>query len=697
MRILVVDDEPALRSSLERALRLDALRRASSPADGHDGARPARGRAGRRGRARRGDAEARRARGLPPPARGRRPHAGADADRARRDRRPRRRARRRRRRLPRQAVRAARAAGAAARAAATRRGAVRARPALRRPRARPARAPGVARRARARAVAHRVRAAAGCSWSTRARCSAARSCSSACGATTSARPRTRSASTSATCGARPRRAASRGCCTRCAGSATCCGSALMGLRRRLTLLAAGAVGVTVVLASVVCYLVDAHELRAQVDDALGRQGGLVAAGRARARDRPGCATAVMTLRLPAPPPRAGGSAPYVQVLDAAGKVTNRGDERLARHHGHRARQAGRGRHGQGVRGRPHDRRRPRPGQHGADAGRRRVPCSAAASPAIDSTLSRLRWLLLALCVAGTALAAALGRAVLAPGHPAGHGPHRGGRAHHGRPRTSRGASTSAAATRSGGWRRASTRCSTRSRARSRRSGGSSPTRRTSCARRSPACAPTSRCCWRARTCRSHARRRLLEDVREQTEELSALITDVIELARGEVPLSGTEDVRLDEIAAVTAGRVGRSHRDVRFAARPRAERRRGPARPARAARSATCSTTPPSTGRRAASSRSGVRGGEVAVRDHGPGVPGAEAPFVFDRFYRGDGARGRQGSGLGLAIVRQVAESHGGGVTVEEAPGGGALFRLRLPVEETLTTPSRRSQESGVE
>jgi len=49
----------------------------------------------------------------------------------------------------------------------------------------------------------------------------------------------------------------------------------MGLRGRLTLLAAGAVGITVVLASVVCYLVMRHELRAQVDDALGRQGGLV--------------------------------------------------------------------------------------------------------------------------------------------------------------------------------------------------------------------------------------------------------------------------------------------------------------------------------------------------------------------------------------------------------------------------------------
>jgi two-component system sensor histidine kinase MprB len=85
------------------------------------------------------------------------------------------------------------------------------------------------------------------------------------------------------------------------------------------------------------------------------------------------------------------------------------------------------------------------------------------------------------------------------------------------------------------------------------------------------------------------------------------------------------------------------------------------------------------------------------VTDCGPGIPTADLPHVFDRFYRSPSARALPGSGLGLAIVRQVAESHGGGVTVEEAPGGGALFRLRLPVEETLTTPSRRSQESGVE
>jgi two-component system sensor histidine kinase MprB len=193
-----------------------------------------------------------------------------------------------------------------------------------------------------------------------------------------------------------------------------------------------------------------------------------------------------------------------------------------------------------------------------------------------------------------------------------------------------------------------------------------------------------------------SRRRVLEDVREQTEELSGLITDVIELARGEVPVSGTEDVRLDEIAAVTAGRVGRSHPDTRFELDLEPTVVEGlPDRLARAVGNLLDNAAKYGPPGGVVEVR--VRAGEVAVRDHGPGVPGAEAPFVFDRFYRGDGARGRQGSGLGLAIVRQVAESHGGGVTVEEAPGGGALFRLRLPVEETLTTPSRRSQESGVE
>jgi two-component system sensor histidine kinase MprB len=182
-----------------------------------------------------------------------------------------------------------------------------------------------------------------------------------------------------------------------------------------------------------------------------------------------------------------------------------------------------------------------------------------------------------------------------------------------------------------------------------------------------------------------ARRRLLEDVREQTEELSGLITDVIELARGEVALSGTEDVRLDEIVSVTAGRVGRSYPDARFALDLEPTVVEGlPDRLARAVGNLLDNAA--KYGPPGGVVEVTLRDGELAVRDHGPGVAAADAPFVFDRFYRGEGARGRHGSGLGLAIVRQVAESHGGSVRVAEAAGGGAEFRLALP--SALSVPA---------
>ena len=66
------------------------------------------------------------------------------------------------------------------------------------------------------------------------------------------------------------------------------------------------------------------------------------------------------------------------------------------------------------------------------------------------------------------------------------------------------------------------------------------------------------------------------------------------------------------------------------------------------------------------------------MRDHGPGIAAEDRPLVFDRFYRASAARAMPGSGLGLAIVQEVAEAHGGSVFADEAPGGGALMRLRL-------------------
>ena len=69
----------------------------------------------------------------------------------------------------------------------------------------------------------------------------------------------------------------------------------------------------------------------------------------------------------------------------------------------------------------------------------------------------------------------------------------------------------------------------------------------------------------------------------------------------------------------------------------------------------------------------------IAVADHGPGVPEAHRERVFDRFfsYR-PGVGGQQHSGLGLAIVKAIAETHGGGVAVENRSGGGARFTVRL-------------------
>ncbi|MDX6364690.1 MAG: hypothetical protein QOC85_3700, partial [Streptomyces sp.] len=72
----------------------------------------------------------------------------------------------------------------------------------------------------------------------------------------------------------------------------------------------------------------------------------------------------------------------------------------------------------------------------------------------------------------------------------------------------------------------------------------------------------------------------------------------------------------------------------------------------------------------------------LGVADDGAGVPPEERERIFERFVRLDDARSRDdgGAGLGLAIARDVALRHGGTLTVREAPEGGALFELRLPV-----------------
>jgi two-component system phosphate regulon sensor histidine kinase PhoR len=80
---------------------------------------------------------------------------------------------------------------------------------------------------------------------------------------------------------------------------------------------------------------------------------------------------------------------------------------------------------------------------------------------------------------------------------------------------------------------------------------------------------------------------------------------------------------------------------------------------------------------------------EVAVRDSGAGIPSAELPRIFERFYRADRARTRAegGTGLGLAIVRHLVEAHGGRAWAESELGRGTTIRFTLPATDATDTP----------
>jgi signal transduction histidine kinase len=71
----------------------------------------------------------------------------------------------------------------------------------------------------------------------------------------------------------------------------------------------------------------------------------------------------------------------------------------------------------------------------------------------------------------------------------------------------------------------------------------------------------------------------------------------------------------------------------------------------------------------------------LTISDSGPGVPEAEQARIWERLYRGDQSRSQSGLGLGLSLVRAIVEAHGGGVSVRNAPSGGAVFEVTLPLE----------------
>jgi two-component system, OmpR family, sensor histidine kinase MprB len=173
------------------------------------------------------------------------------------------------------------------------------------------------------------------------------------------------------------------------------------------------------------------------------------------------------------------------------------------------------------------------------------------------------------------------------------------------------------------------------------------------------------------------RERLLSDVVEQLHEMTTLVAELIELARGEREPAQPEEVRLDLVAADAVERTRRNRPGVTFTTDLRESVVHGvPATIERAVANLldnAAKWSPPGGEVEVA-----VRDGEVSVRDHGPGIDAEDLPHVFDRFYRASSARGMSGSGLGLSIVRQVAEAHGGRVVAEQPADGGTLMRLRL-------------------
>jgi two-component system sensor histidine kinase MprB len=173
------------------------------------------------------------------------------------------------------------------------------------------------------------------------------------------------------------------------------------------------------------------------------------------------------------------------------------------------------------------------------------------------------------------------------------------------------------------------------------------------------------------------RAKLLDDLTSQAAELSQLVENLVDLARGSEEPQELVELRLDLLVEDALERARRDASGITFtlAAEPTvvAGDRAGIVRAVRNLLDNAAKWSPPG-----GTVEVVVRGGEVLVRDQGPGIANEDLPHVFDRFYRAASARGRPGSGLGLAIVRQVAESHGGSVTATRANGGGAELRLRL-------------------
>jgi two-component system, OmpR family, sensor histidine kinase MprB len=172
-------------------------------------------------------------------------------------------------------------------------------------------------------------------------------------------------------------------------------------------------------------------------------------------------------------------------------------------------------------------------------------------------------------------------------------------------------------------------------------------------------------------------RHAMDEASVELAALTKLVADLVELARGVERQLRIEEVQLDDLVAGIVERTQVRSPQVRFvtALSPTVVRA-DPVLLERAVSNLLDNAVKYSP--EGAPVEVTVRGGEVIVADHGPGIAPEDLPRVFDRFYRAAAARSKPGSGLGLAIVREAAEAHGGTASAEST-AAGARFKLALP------------------
>jgi two-component system, OmpR family, sensor histidine kinase MprB len=173
------------------------------------------------------------------------------------------------------------------------------------------------------------------------------------------------------------------------------------------------------------------------------------------------------------------------------------------------------------------------------------------------------------------------------------------------------------------------------------------------------------------------RRQLLDDLQRESQEMRGLIGGLLELARGGAQVEKRE-YQFDEVVEEAVERARSRFPDVSWEA-DGLEPTVVDGYPDRMERAVW--NLLENAGKWSGDGGSvevSLSGGELQVRDHGPGFADEDRPLVFDRFYRSAAARALPGAGLGLAIVREVADAHGGEVTAENAGDGGAVVRLSL-------------------